>query len=336
MNGWIDFKQLRAQLDFETVLRHYGVVVNRKGDQHLGFCPLPSHQGKKNSPSFSANLVRGIFQCFGCGAKGNILEFACIMTNNDPKNGAAFRQVAIELEKKFSPTQKLVRHQRVFETGEAPEAAEPAIINAPLDFELKGLDVEHPYLKGRGFSLETIAHFGLGYCSRGLFKGRIAIPLHDGNAKLIGYAGRVVEDSQISDKNPRYRLPGDRKRDGKVFEFRKTLFLYNGFRIKAPADNLVIVEGFTGVWWLHQHGFPAVVATMGCDCSEKQSELILSLVKPSGNVWILPDSDAAGVRFAELFLRMISPFRFIRWVKLDEDSQPTDLAPEKLRNILTF
>ena len=64
MNTWIDFKTLRSKLDFEQVLRHYGVEVKRKGEQHHGFCPLPNHQGKKNSPSFSANLERGIFQCF--------------------------------------------------------------------------------------------------------------------------------------------------------------------------------------------------------------------------------------------------------------------------------
>jgi len=74
-DSWIDFKALRAKLDFEQVLRHYGVEVKRKGKQHHGFCPLPSHQGQKNSPSFSANLERGIFQCFGCGAKRQYFGF---------------------------------------------------------------------------------------------------------------------------------------------------------------------------------------------------------------------------------------------------------------------
>ena len=62
--NWIDFKALRAKLDFEAVLKHYGVEVKRKGNQHQGFCPLPNHNGKKNSPSFSAQLEKGIFQCF--------------------------------------------------------------------------------------------------------------------------------------------------------------------------------------------------------------------------------------------------------------------------------
>src|ERR1043166_9099885 len=102
MNTWIDFKALRAKLDFEQVLRHYGVEVKRKGGkQHHGFCPLPNHNGKRNSPSFSANLERGIFQCFGCGAKGNVLEFAGMMEKADPKDGAALHKIAVELQKRF-------------------------------------------------------------------------------------------------------------------------------------------------------------------------------------------------------------------------------------------
>src|SRR5437763_11143255 len=103
MNTWIDFKALCAALDFEQVLRHYGVEVKRKGNQHQGFCPLPNHNGKKNSPSFSANLERGIFQCFGCGAKGNLLEFAALMENTALENGAALRKVALELQNRFCP-----------------------------------------------------------------------------------------------------------------------------------------------------------------------------------------------------------------------------------------
>src|SRR5437588_650551 len=41
------------------------------------------------------------------------------------------------------------------------------LVNAPLDFELKRLDQSHPYLTDRGFTRETIGHFGLGYCAKG-------------------------------------------------------------------------------------------------------------------------------------------------------------------------
>ena len=115
---------------------------------------------------------------------------------------------------------------------------------------------------------------------------------------------------QITEDNPRYRLPGKRERDGKLFEFRKTLFLYNGFRFKAPVDDLCVVEGFTSVWWLNQNGLPDVVGLMGADCSERQAELIVSVVKPAGRVWLMPDgtkraSDARN-RFCVTFRHIAS------------------------------
>jgi len=338
MSTWIDFKELRSKLDFEQVLRHYGVEVKRKGNQHHGFCPLPNHNGKKNSPSFSASLEKGIFQCFGCGAKGNILDFAAMMEKTDPKDGAALRMVAVELQKRFCP--ELGGNPQAKEkTTEKPAKPEtkglPMIVNAPLDFELKGLNREHPYLLNRGFSQDTIDYFGLGFCSRGMLKDRMAIPLFDHEGKLIGYAGRVVDDAAINEDNPRYRFPGEHKRDGKIFEFRKTLFLYNGFRVKAPVDDMIVVEGFTGVWWLHQNAMPPVVATMGADCSERQAELIVSLVKPAGRVWLVPDGNDAGERCAQSLLLKISPYRFVRWVKMAADKQPTDLSAEQLKTYFT-
>jgi DNA primase len=338
MSAWIDFKELRKKLDFEQVLRHYGVEVKRKGNQHQGFCPLPNHQGKKNSPSFSANLERGIFQCFGCGAKGNVLEFAAMMEKADPKDSAALHKVAGELQKRFCPelgASAGTKSPAKKPEKPKPESDLPVVVNAPLDFELKGLDRKHPYLLNRDFTQDTIDHFGLGFCSRGLLKERIAIPLHDYEGKLVGYAGRVIDDALISEDNPRYRFPGKRERDGTLYEFRKTLFLYNGFRMKAPLDDLIVVEGFTGVWWLNQNGLPHVVATMGSDCSERQAELIVSLVKPNGRVWIVPDGDKAGERHAQTLLSLISPHRFMRWVKMAADKQPTDLSGKQLKTCFT-
>src|ERR1017187_4484360 len=146
--NWIDFKALRAALDFERVLQHYNVEVKRKGAQHMGYCPLPNHNGKKNSVSFSANLEKGIFQCFGCGAKGNVLDFAALMEKADPNDGAALREVAAKLQREFCPElgessrpEKSVATKPEKKAG--PKDELPVIVNQPLDFELKGLDAEH-------------------------------------------------------------------------------------------------------------------------------------------------------------------------------------------------
>jgi DNA primase len=339
MSNWVNFRELRERLDFELVLRHYGVEVKRRGNQHQGFCPLPDHQGKKNSPSFSANLEKGIFQCFGCGAKGNILDFAGLMERAKLEDGTAFRAVALRLQERFCPRMDSAKAQ-----VNAPDRnqdrkvssdTKPRIVNAPLDFELKDLNRDHPYLKSRGFSAETIKYFGLGFASRGVCKDRIAIPLQDQRGRLVGYASRIADDAQVNEDNPRYRFPGSRERNGKSFEFRKTLFLYNGFRLEAPLQDIIVVEGFASVWWLHQNGFRNVVATMGADCSQRQAELISLFVKPDGRVWIVPDGDETGERFAESLLTQLSPFRFTRWVKLGEGRQPTDLSLEQLEAMIT-
>ncbi len=219
-------------------------------------------------------------------------------------------------------------------TKETVPASEPeTVINAPLDFTLKVLDRNHPYLAARGFTPETIDHFGLGFCSKGLMKDRIAIPLFDPVARLIGYAGRVVDDSLIGEDNPKYRFPGDRERNGKRYAFEKSRFVYNGHHITTPVSDLVVVEGFASVWWMFQNNQPNVVALMGASCSEHQADEIIRLVKPDGRIWILTDGDEAGERCAAGALPLLAAERLTRWHKLDPGKQPTDLHTEAVRQL---
>jgi len=238
-DNWVDFRELRQRLRFNDVLKSYGVQLKIRGDRATGFCPLPGHprhEGKRRTPSFSAHLSRGLFNCFGCQAKGNQIDFACYMSGVDPADPAAVRRVALDLQSRFlgndagrcdeASAARSTRQITIPEIAvERPggESALPIVVNEPLQFTLKQLDAEHPYLKERGLTAQTIAHFGLGYCARGLMKGRIAIPLHDAANRLVGYAGRVVDDATIDEENPKYRFPSAREREGKVYEFRRAL-----------------------------------------------------------------------------------------------------------------
>lgn len=335
MTTWINFKELRKKLDFEQVLRLYQVEIKRKGDQHHGICPLPGHSGDKQSPSFSANLTRGIFHCFSCGAKGNVLEFAALMENVDLEDGKAFRTVAIKLHQQFCSTKEAPKAQAPAPAdkrqGELPLPNLPTVVNAPLDFELKGLDNKHSYFQSRGFTQEIVDQFGVGVASRGTLKGRIAIPLHDHAGKLVGYAGRIVNDKEISGSNQKYWFPAKREHDGTVYEFQKSLFLYNGFRITAPVRDCIVVKGFTAVWWLTQCGLPHVVSTMGPVFSEKQAELIVALVKPTGRVWIMTGDDKAGEQYAACIMLKLAPHRLVRWVQLHDGISATALSAEQLK-----
>ena len=54
--GWVDFKTVKAQASFETVLNHYAINLKRKGSELTGVCPF--HEDTKASfqiqPPFSA------------------------------------------------------------------------------------------------------------------------------------------------------------------------------------------------------------------------------------------------------------------------------------------
>jgi DNA primase len=217
-------------------------------------------------------------------------------------------------------------------TQPKPQGPEP-LVNEPLNFRLKDLDSAHPYLAKRGFSREVMDFFGVGFCSNGVFAGRIAIPLHDSKANLVGYAGRVIDDKTISAQNPKYLFPGKREEAGELVEFRKSLFLYNWHRFNPTVRDLIIVEGFPAVWWLKQHGFSEAVALMGSTASDRQIELILQISHPCGRIWIIADGDKAGRKCAEQLSVALSPHRLCR-VICEEGRQPTDYSGEELKDKL--
>lgn len=209
------------------------------------------------------------------------------------------------------------------------------IVNAPLKFTLK-LDPSHPYLRGRGLLPETVEHFGLGLCSRGMLKDRIAIPLHNAGGELVGYAGRTIDDDAIDDDHPKYLFPGSHEREGEKHVFRKSELLYNFHRMKKTVNDLIVVEGFASVWWLHQHGFPQAVAIMGSSCSIEQRQLILDLLDEDGRLWVMTDEDDAGQALANDLLHHLASRRWCRWVRFEPGLQPTDLTGEELAGCLSF
>jgi DNA primase len=86
--GWVDFKHIKASVSFEQLLAHYGLELRpTKGFELLGLCPF--HEDTK--PSFRVNTEKGVFHCFGCDAKGNLLDFVA------RKESVTIRKVAILL-----------------------------------------------------------------------------------------------------------------------------------------------------------------------------------------------------------------------------------------------
>src|SRR5437763_16890664 len=105
MATWINFKELREKVRIADVLAQYDVQLKVRGEKATCLCPLPTHpmrgDGKKRTASFSVHLPKGIWHCFGCGAKGNVLELATRMQGLDPDDPLQLRKAALKLAEAF-------------------------------------------------------------------------------------------------------------------------------------------------------------------------------------------------------------------------------------------
>lgn len=324
---WVDFRTVKECATFEPLLARYGITTKPEGKELVGLCPF--HEDRK--PSFHVNPEKKVFHCFGCGAKGNVLDFVA------RKEAVSIREAALRLaewQHIAAPREQRSRAQARDEPapeppeGEPPspeETAEggapsPAVVLKPLTFSLK-LDPSHPYLKSRGLTDETIATFGLGFCNRGLMKGRIAIPIQDQHGQLVAYAGRWPGDEGIPEGEGKYKLPPG---------FPKSEVLFNLHRVRGTA-HLIVVEGYWSVFRLHQLGIGSV-ALMGSTLSPAQAALIEA--DCPHRVTLLLDGDATGREATVGILSSLARWLFVRAVALPDGSQPDAIPDADLKQLV--
>lgn len=365
--GWVDFAAVREQVAIEEALARLKVDWLRpSGRELVGRCPVHKSEDLR-STAFHVNPERNIWKCFSCGAGGNVLDLVAALEE------CSVRQAALRLAEWFgldggSSSQPAMRRQRReasltgSEVGEGaqnalgahvaatrphpqpgtlrgaavhrPDSA-PTAVNPPLGFALQSLDPRHPYFQERGLRPETVAHFGLGFCRKGMLRGRIAIPLHDELGRLIGYAGRLVPDQVQLARGvepdggdpPAYRLPPASK------GFQKRLVLFNLHRVAAAAraTGLVVVEGPFDCLRLHQAGLAHVVALLGCELTAEQEEL---LVRATDRVVLMLDRDAAGERAVGEILPRLARRVSVRVLDDYPAAQPDDLTDDQLRTLV--
>jgi DNA primase len=320
MRARLDFKAIKEAADFAVILERAGLTFKREGSELVGLCPF--HDDHR--PSFRANVVKGLFNCFSCSASGNVLDFV-VRHQRLTVREAAERIVewcalppgpGLSDRAPFRGDGESGSHTTAPPTDPVASEVTP---NPPLSFTLK-LNPEHPYLETRGLTQETLAHFGLGYASRGLMKGRICVPIHNEAGELVAYAGRYAAEA-IPEGENKYKFPPG---------FKKAEVLFNLHRVR-DAEHLVVVEGYFSVTRLHELAIPAV-AVMGSTVSPRQEELLLGT--RATRLTLLFDPDEAGRAGAEDALSRLARHLFVRNVPLPQGSQPDTLAELELRRLL--
>jgi len=291
---------------------------------------LPGHEKDGPRKSLSVNLDRNVFQCFGCGAKGNVIDFIAMMEKHNPRNPQAFQKAAVFAQRKFlyTPQREVSKPKKT--TTPKHNAARKRVVNAPLDFELQGLDPDHPWFGERGFTPKTVRHFGAGHCKRGLMKNRIAIPLHDHEGQLIGYAGRLLDTTRVSDDEPLYLLPQDRHRNGASYVFDASAFLYNGNALMRPGKHLVLATDILDVWALWQVGFADAVAVLSEAISFTQADHLINRLDENGTLWILAEDDEANANLCTRTFQMLGSARACRQLKIDSGTGNARSRMERL------
>jgi DNA primase len=295
--------RVKEEASFEQILDRYGVKTCGTGAKRMALCPF--HPDMK--PSCSIHLERKVFYCFGCDARGSVLDFVARIEN------VSIHEAAERIEHicRIRYDGPVPQRRKATQNGRDEDRSDRPL--QPLPFRLS-LDPSHPYLGGRHLSPEVAATFGLGYCSHGTMKGRICIPIHDECGALVAYTGRWASD-ELPEGVPKYDLPRG---------FQKRRVLFNLHRVTG-AKHLVLVEGYWSVFRLHTLS-KAAVALMGRTLSAEQETLLIE----SGvrMLTLMLDGDAPGRKAAgELLPRLAERF-FVRVVQLPDQAKP-DTVPEQ-------
>ena len=293
------------------------VQLKKAGTTLKGLCPF---HGEK-TPSFVVTPVRDTWHCFGCGKHGDIFTF--VMERDSLAFPEALKQLAgragVELDER---TKREDAHN-----ARLREVLEGAIAfyHAVLTNSKTGAPALE-YLKGRGFTDETIAKHQLGWAPGGWdtlarklaakrhvtsdellevglasprqrgggvydrFRERVIFPIRDANGHPVGLGGRILgkEGEDGIDRGPKYlNSPAT-----PLFDKSRTLYLIDRSKTAIrKTGQAVIVEGYTDALMAHQAGFENVVASLGTALTPHQVALITRYAK---RIALAYDVDAAG------------------------------------------
>ena len=302
-------EEIKSRCDIVDVISDY-MQLKSSGSNYTGLCPFHSEK----TGSFMVSKSKQIYKCFGCNAGGDVISFVMRYENVDFMDAVKIlaRRCGIALERNISEEEKK-KIQEINKFREIHTEAARFYFANLLGTKNPGYE----YLKKRGLSDKIIKKFGLGYSLNswnslmnyllakgydktdlvkcGLvthktetnkyfdrFRNRVMFPIFNYNGKVIGFGGRVLDDSLPKYLNSPETL---------VFNKRLNLYGLNISKKSIKDDTLILVEGYMDLISLYQNNIENVVATLGTALTIEQARLIRKFAK---NVIISYDSDQAG------------------------------------------
>ncbi len=346
--------EIKYRNDIETAVSAY-VNLKRRGKNLVGLCPFHSEK----TPSFTVYPENGSFYCFGCGVGGDVFTFTGLIENLDyieaVKLLAERSGVALPQDGYDDSMQRL--KNRIYDINRDTARFFHSFLMSP---EGKwALD----YLLGRGLTLKTIKHFGLGAApdswdrlikhlkqkgysesemtaanvvgksSRGTlydrFRKRVMFPIINIRGNIIGFSGRA--------------MPGEDKQGGKyvntsdtpVYKKSANLFGMN-FAKNFCSERIILVEGNMDVITLHQAGFKNTAAPLGTAFTQEQVNLLARYTK---EIVLTLDADAAGQKAAQRASQLLAGSGLkVRVIMIPDGKDPDEYikknGPERFSALL--
>ncbi len=307
------FEQIKEHNDIVAVISEY-VSLRKSGRSLIGLCPF---HGEK-TPSFNVNQEKQLFYCFGCGVGGNVFNFIMKLENIDFIAAAKILAERAGIPwPDYNPESAVDLHREsLFKINKLAAA----FFNQYL-VKIEAVKQARNYLKDRGINPESWQRFHLGYAPAGWhsltdilrkkgvsledaeklgllslgengyydrFRDRLMFPITDPKGNIVGFGGRVFDNSQ-----PKYLNSPETE------IFHKGRFLFGLTLAKETIrkkNQAIIVEGYLDVVQAHQAGFTQTVASLGTALTKEQARMIK---KYTSEVVLAYDGDAAGRKATE-------------------------------------
>ena len=342
--------ELIARNPIEDVVGQY-VSLKRSGANMFGLCPF---HGEKTA-SFSVAPDKGIYYCFGCHKGGGAINFMMEVEGLSYPDAVRklAQRVGMEVPEDEQYQSRYRQQERLWALMKEAARYFHGQLYSPAGVE--GL----AYAQKRGMPKGTLTKFGIGFAPNtwnglcdamrakgytdqelkdaGLvsekngriydrFRNRLMFPIIDTRGNIIGFGGRVMDDS-----TPKYLNSPETL----IFNKRKNLFGLNLAK-KSKLGYLILVEGYMDAIALHQYGFDCAVASLGTSLTEEHATL---LSRYTEQVYLIYDADEAGQRAAQRAIPMLERAGLrIKVLKIRDAKDPDEFlkkfGPDKFKLLL--